>query len=67
MEKKWLISVEEGTLDKVSENLRKKEATILQVLDAIGIIIIDPGKLKMKDIKNIEGVLSVEEERDNSI
>jgi len=67
MKTKWLISVQDGALNQVLTELGKKGIADVETLDAIGVIVIVPGEHKITDIKKIDGVLSVEEERDISI
>ena len=67
MKTKWLISVQDGALKQVLKELGKKGIADVEALDAIGVIVIAPGEHKIADIKKIDGVLSVEEERDISI
>ena len=67
MKKKWLISVSQGSLEKVAEELRKKNVEVLEVLDMINVIIAEQGSISEHQIKDIAGVESVEEERNISI
>ena len=67
METKWLISVKENAILKVADALKKMKVKNLEILESIGVIIIDPSDLKMNDIKKINGVLNIEEEKDVSI
>jgi len=67
MKTKWLISVEHGAMEQVAKELRKKGIADIEALDAIGVIVIVPGEQKIADIKKIDGVINVEEERDISI
>jgi len=67
MKTKWLISVQDGAIDQVTDSLRKTGITDVEALASIGVIVIVPGEHKIADIKKIDGVLSVEEERDISI
>jgi hypothetical protein len=67
MKTKWLISVQDGTLKQVINELGKIGIKDVEALDSIGVIVIVPGNHKIADIKKIDGVLSVEEERDISI
>jgi hypothetical protein len=67
MKTKWLISVQDGTLKQVINELGKIGIKDAEALDSIGVIVIVPGNHKIADIKKIDGVLSVEEERDISI
>ncbi|MBT2564471.1 hypothetical protein J7E50_06595 [Pedobacter sp. ISL-68] len=67
MKTKWLISVQDGTINQVVNELSKIGIKDTEALDSIGVIVIVPGNHKIADIKKIEGVLSVEEERDISI
>lgn len=67
MKKKWLISVSQGSLEKVAEELRKKNVEVLEVLDMINVIIAEQGSISEYQIKDIAGVESVEEERNISI
>jgi len=67
MKTKWLISVKNDAMDSVAKELKKIGVKDVEALDSIGVIVIVPGNHKIADIKKIEGVLSVEEERDVSI
>ncbi|CAH0155442.1 hypothetical protein SRABI27_00641 [Pedobacter sp. Bi27] len=67
MKTKWLISVKDNTMDLVVKELKKIGVNDIEALDSIGVIVIVPGNHKIADIKKIDGVLSVEEERDISI
>lgn len=67
MKKKWLISVRQDVLEKVAEELRKKNVEVLEVLDMINVIIAKQGSISEDQIKDIAGVESVEEERNISI
>lgn len=67
MKTKWLISVKDNAMDLVVKALKKIGVKDIEALDSIGVIVIVPGNHKIADIKKIEGVLSVEEERDISI
>ncbi|WP_426328269.1 hypothetical protein [Pedobacter sp. R-06] len=67
MKTKWLISVKDTAMDSVAKELKKIGVKDVEALDSIGVIVIVPGNHKIADIKKIEGVLSVEEERDISI
>ncbi|MBB6239381.1 nitrate reductase NapAB chaperone NapD [Pedobacter sp. AK013] len=67
MKTKWLISVKDDAMDAVSAELRALKIDNLEKLDSIGVIVIVPGDHKIADIKKIDGVLNVEEERDVSI
>lgn len=67
MKTKWLISVKDDAIDAVAGELKKINITNIEKLDAIGVIVITPGDHKITDIKKIDGVLNVEEERDISI
>ncbi|KQM64577.1 hypothetical protein ASE74_11190 [Pedobacter sp. Leaf216] len=67
MKTKWLISVEHGAMEQVAKELRKTGIADIEALDAIGVIVIVPGEQKIADIKKIDGVINVEEERDISI
>lgn len=67
MKTKWLISVKDGTIDLVISELKKLGIKDAEALNSIGVILMVPGDQKITDIKKIDGVLSVEEERDVSI
>lgn len=67
MKTKWLISVKDDAMDAVADELKKINITNVEKLDAIGVIVVAPGNHKITDIKKIDGVLNVEEERDISI
>jgi hypothetical protein len=67
MKTKWLISVQDGTINQVVNELGKIGIKDAEALDSIGVIVIVPRDHKIADIKKIDGVLSVEEERDISI
>ncbi|WP_029275401.1 hypothetical protein [Pedobacter borealis] len=67
MKTKWLISVKDNTMDLVVKELKEIGVKDIEALDSIGVIVIVPGNHKIADIKKIDGVLSVEEERDISI
>lgn len=67
MKTKWLISVKDNAMDSVAKKLKEIGVKDVEALDSIGVIVIVPGNHKIADIKKIEGVLSVEEERDISI
>jgi nitrate reductase NapAB chaperone NapD len=67
MKTKWLISVKDNTMDLVVKELKEIGVKNIEALDSIGVIVIVPGNHKIADIKKIDGVLSVEEERDISI
>ncbi|WP_230143576.1 hypothetical protein [Pedobacter sp. Bi36] len=54
-------------MDLVVKELKKIGVNDIEALDSIGVIVIVPGNHKIADIKKIDGVLSVEEERDISI
>ncbi|MCZ4223633.1 hypothetical protein [Pedobacter rhodius] len=64
---KWLISVKDGMMERVTEELGKMGIKNAEKLDSIGVIIIAHGDYKITDLKKIDGVLNVEEERDLSI
>lgn len=67
MKTKWLISVKDKAMDSVAKELKEIGVKDVEALDSIGVIVIVPGNHKIADIKKIDGVLSVEEERDISI
>ncbi|KRT16070.1 hypothetical protein ASU31_11255 [Pedobacter ginsenosidimutans] len=67
MKTKWLISVKDNAMDSVAKELKEIGVKDVEALDSIGVIVIVPGNHKIADIKKIDGVLSVEEERDISI
>nr|WP_276902153.1 hypothetical protein [Pedobacter kyonggii] len=67
MKTKWLISVKDSAMDSVAKELKEIGVKDVEALDSIGVIVIVPGNHKIADIKKIDGVLSVEEERDISI
>jgi len=67
MKTKWLISVKDDAMDAVEDELKEMKINNLEKLDSIGVIVIVPGDHKIADIKKIDGVLNVEEERDISI
>ena len=67
MKTKWLISVKDDAMDLVVKALKGIGVKDVEALDSIGVIVIVPGNHKLADIKKIDGVLSVEEERDISI
>lgn len=67
MSTKWLISVKDDAMDTVAAQLKQMKIDNLEKLDSIGVIVIVPGNHKIADIKKIDGVLNVEEERDVSI
>lgn len=67
MKTKWLISVKDNTMDLVVKELKEIGVKDIEALDSIGVIVIVPGNHKLADIKKIDGVISVEEERDISI
>lgn len=67
MKTKWLISVQDGAMDAVVNKLKQTGIQEVEILDSIGVVLIVPGNHKIADIKKIDGVLSVEEERDISI
>ena len=67
MSTKWLISVKDDAMDAVADELKQMKIDSLEKLDSIGVIVIVPGDHKITDIKKIDGVLNVEEERDVSI
>jgi len=67
MKSKWLISIKDGSLNTVSNDLKKLGIKSIETLESIGVIMIVPTNQKMADIKKINGVLSVEEERDINI
>ena len=67
MKSKWLISVKDGSLKTVSNDLKKLGIKSIETLESIGVIIVVPTNQKMADVKKINGVLSVEEERDINI
>lgn len=67
MKTKWLISVKDDTMDLVVKELKEIGVNDIEALDSIGVIVIVPGNHKLADIKKIDGVISVEEERDISI
>ncbi|ARS38742.1 hypothetical protein CA265_03225 [Sphingobacteriaceae bacterium GW460-11-11-14-LB5] len=67
MKTKWLISVKDDAMDLVVKALKEIGVKDVEALDAIGVVVIVPGNHKIADIKKIDGVLSVEEERDISI
>jgi len=67
MKTKWLISVKDDTMDLVVKELKEIGVKDIEALDSIGVIVIVPGNHKLADIKKIDGVISVEEERDISI
>ncbi|WP_421944442.1 hypothetical protein [Pedobacter sp.] len=67
MKSKWLISVKDGSLNTVSNDLKKLGIKSIETLESIGVIMVVPTNQKMADVKKINGVLSVEEERDVNI
>ena len=67
MKSKWLISVKDGSLNTVSNDLKKLGIKSIETLESIGVIMVVPMNQKMADVKKINGVLSVEEERDVNI
>jgi len=67
MKTKWLISVQDGAIKQVVNALGQMGIKDAEALDSIGVIVIVPGDHKIADIRKIEGVLNVEEERDISI
>jgi nitrate reductase NapAB chaperone NapD len=67
MKTKWLISVQDGAIKQVFDELSKMGIKDAEALDSIGVIVIVPGDHKIGDIRKIDGVLNVEEERDVSI
>ncbi|MDN3586438.1 hypothetical protein QWY86_07175 [Pedobacter aquatilis] len=67
MKSKWLISVKDGSLGTVTNELKKLGVKSVETLESIGVIMVVPTNQKMADIKKINGVLSVEEERDVNI
>jgi hypothetical protein len=67
MKTKWLISVRDGAMDAVVSALKKTGIQEVEILNSIGVVLIVPGNHKIADIKKIDGVLGVEEERDISI
>ena len=67
MKTKWLISVKDNTMDLVVKELKEIGVKDVEALDSIGVIVIVPDNHKITDIKKIDGVLSVQEERDISI
>lgn len=67
MKTKWLISVQDGAMDAVVSKLKQTGIQEVEILDSIGVVLIVPDNHKIADIKKIDGVLSVEEERDISI
>ena len=67
MKSKWLISVKDGSLKTVSNDLKKLGIKSIETLESIGVIMVVPTNQKMADVKKINGVLSVEEERDVNI
>ncbi|MNL16783.1 hypothetical protein D3C87_1378380 [compost metagenome] len=67
MKTKWLISVQDGAMDAVVSALKKTGIQEVEILNSIGVVLIVPDKHKIADIKKIDGVLGVEEERDISI
>ncbi|WP_238584996.1 hypothetical protein [Chryseobacterium sp. Leaf201] len=64
---KWLISVSQGSIHKVTESLEKKGVKVLDVLEMINVIIVEPDNSLVSEIKAIEGVENVEEERNINI
>lgn len=67
MKSKWLISVKDGSLETVTNELKKLGVKSVETLESIGVIMIVPTNQKIADVKKINGVLSVEEERDVNI
>ncbi|WP_316736418.1 hypothetical protein [Pedobacter aquatilis] len=67
MKSKWLISVKDGSLETVTNQLKKLGVKSVETLESIGVIMIVPTNQKIADVKKINGVLSVEEERDVNI
>ncbi|UKT64597.1 hypothetical protein [Pedobacter mucosus] len=67
MKTKWLISVKDDSMSKVVNELGLIGIKDVEILDAIGVVVVVPGNQKIADIEKIEGVLNVEEERDVSI
>ena len=41
MKTKWLISVRQGSLENVVEILRAKQVSVTEILDMIGVVIIE--------------------------
>ncbi|MNI85476.1 hypothetical protein D3C73_1424750 [compost metagenome] len=54
-------------MDAVVSALKKTGIQEVEILNSIGVVLIVPDKNKIADIKKIDGVLGVEEERDISI
>lgn len=62
MKTRYIISVKQDQLQEVVKALKLKGITEIEVLEVIGVIIINPKKLTISEIKEIEGVENVEKE-----
>lgn len=67
MKTKWIISVKQGSLGQVADALREKGISDLEILEMIGVIVLKPDNITLTEVKKIDGVENVEEERDVSI
>jgi len=67
MKTKLVISVKQGFMQQVAAALRAKGTSDLEILEMIGVIVVRPDNISIAEVKKIEGVENVEEERDVSI
>jgi alkylhydroperoxidase/carboxymuconolactone decarboxylase family protein YurZ len=67
MKTKWIISVKQGSLGQVADALKEKGISDLEILEMIGVIVIRSENITLTEVKKIEGVENVEEERDINI
>lgn len=62
MKTRYIISVKQDRLQEVVKALKLKGISEMEVLEVIGVIIIDPKKLTISEIEKIEGVENIEKE-----
>ena len=67
MKKKWIVSVEKNYWDEVIKQLEAKRVYILDLLEILQIIIIQEPPNGVGFIKEMPGVLAVEEEGEITI
>ena len=67
MKTKWIISVEQGSLGQVADALKEKGISDFEVMEMIGVIVVRSENIALSEVKKIDGVENVEEERDISI
>ncbi|HSD05642.1 hypothetical protein [Flavobacterium sp.] len=67
MKTKLVISVKQGLIQQVAAALQAKGISDIEILEMIGVIVVRPNNISITEVKKIDGVENVEEERDVSI